>query len=134
MKGYLDADEETQKAIDEEGWLHTGDIGTMDERGYIKITDRLKDMFIVGGFNAYPAEIENTLLQMPGVGEVAVIGVPGCAPRGSGDGVRGSLRQGSRSTPDAVIAWSRGEHGELQGTSGASRCSTPSHATRLGRS
>ena len=76
MKGYLDAPEETKKAIDSEGWLHTGDIGTMDERGYIKITDRLKDMFIVGGFNAYPAEIENTLLQMPGVGEVAVIGVP----------------------------------------------------------
>ncbi|MGB5349078.1 MAG: AMP-binding protein, partial [Polyangiales bacterium] len=59
MKGYFDAADETKKAIDEEGWLHTGDIGTMDERGYVKITDRLKDMFIVGGFNAYPAEIEN---------------------------------------------------------------------------
>ena len=106
MKGYLDADEETKKAIDPDGWLHTGDIGTMDERGYIKITDRLKDMFIVGGFNAYPAEIENTLLQMPGVGEVAVIGVP--------DERLGEVGMafvvpapGQSLTPDAIIAWSR---------------------------
>lgn len=76
MKGYFDAPEETAKAIDADGWLHTGDIGTLDEQGNIRITDRLKDMFIVGGFNAYPAEIENTLLKMPGVGEVAVIGIP----------------------------------------------------------
>jgi acyl-CoA synthetase (AMP-forming)/AMP-acid ligase II len=106
MKGYFDAPEETKKAIDEEGWLHTGDIGTLDERGYIKITDRLKDMFIVGGFNAYPAEIENTLLQMPGVGEVAVIGVP--------DGRLGEVGMafvvpapGQSLAPDAIIAWSR---------------------------
>ncbi len=106
MKGYLDAEEETKKAIDADGWLHTGDIGTMDERGYIKITDRLKDMFIVGGFNAYPAEIENTLLQMPGVGEVAVIGVP--------DERLGEVGMafvvpapGQSLTSDAVIAWSR---------------------------
>jgi len=106
MKGYLDAAEETRKTIDPDGWLHTGDIGTMDERGYIKITDRLKDMFIVGGFNAYPAEIENTLLQMPGVGEVAVIGVP--------DERLGEVGMafvvpapGQSLASGAVIAWSR---------------------------
>ena len=106
MNGYFDAPEETSNAIDGDGWLHTGDIGTLDERGYIKITDRLKDMFIVGGFNAYPAEIENTLLQMPGVGEVAVIGVP--------DQRLGEVGMafvvpapGSSLEPDAVIAWSR---------------------------
>jgi len=106
MKGYLDADEETQKAIDADGWLHTGDIGTMDARGYIKITDRLKDMFIVGGFNAYPAEIENTLLQMPGVGEVAVIGVPDERLGEVGMAFVVSA-PGESLTPDAVIAWSR---------------------------
>jgi len=106
MKGYFDAGEETRKAIDEDGWLHTGDIGTMDERGYIKITDRLKDMFIVGGFNAYPAEIENTLLQMPGVGEVAVIGVPDERLGEVGMAFVVSA-PGQSLTADAVIAWSR---------------------------
>ena len=62
MKGYLDDPEQTAEAIDADGWLHTGDIGVMDERGYVQITDRKKDMFIVGGFNAYPAEIENLML------------------------------------------------------------------------
>ena len=76
MKGYLDDPEETARAIDADGWLHTGDIGTMDDRGYVRITDRKKDMFIVGGFNAYPAEIENALLRHPAVGQVAVVGVP----------------------------------------------------------
>jgi acyl-CoA synthetase (AMP-forming)/AMP-acid ligase II len=106
MKGYFDAPEETEKAIDNDGWLHTGDIGTLDERGNIRITDRLKDMFIVGGFNAYPAEIENTFLKMPGLGEVAVIGVP--------DERLGEVGMafvvpapGQALTPDAVIAWGR---------------------------
>ncbi len=76
MTGYWDDDEETAKAIDAEGWLHTGDIATMDANGNIIITDRLKDMFTVGGFNAYPAEIEAILRQNPLVGAVAVIGVP----------------------------------------------------------
>ena len=106
MKGYLDASEETNKAIDEDGWLHTGDIGTMDERGYIKITDRLKDMFIVGGFNAYPAEIENTLLQMPGVAEVAVIGVPN--ERLGEVGMAFVVpAPGQTLTADGIISWSR---------------------------
>jgi acyl-CoA synthetase (AMP-forming)/AMP-acid ligase II len=76
MQGYFDEPEETAATLDAEGWLHTGDVGTMDERGYIKITDRKKDMFIVGGFNAYPAEIENLLLKHPDIAAVAVVGVP----------------------------------------------------------
>ncbi len=75
-QGFLDDPEETARAIDAEGFLHTGDIGVMDARGYLRITDRKKDMFIVGGFNAYPAEIENLLLTHPCVAHAAVIGVP----------------------------------------------------------
>ena len=65
MRGYLDDPKETARAIDADGWLHTGDLGTLDERGYLRIVGRKKDMFIVGGFNAYPAEIENLLLAHP---------------------------------------------------------------------
>ena len=74
--GYVDDPEATAEAIDTDGWLHTGDIGVLDESGNLRITDRKKDMFIVGGFNAYPAEIEGTLLRHPGVAQVAVVGVP----------------------------------------------------------
>jgi len=76
MSGYFEDQEQTDEAIDPDGWLHTGDIAVMDERGYIDITDRKKDMFIQGGFNAYPAEIESLLLDHPAVAQVAVIGVP----------------------------------------------------------
>ncbi len=76
MQGYLDDPEATAATIDLDGWLHTGDLGTMDERGYVRIVGRSKDMFIVGGFNAYPAEIENALLEHEGVAQAAVIGVP----------------------------------------------------------
>jgi len=76
MQGYLDNPQETARTITEDGWLKTGDVGVMDADGYIRITDRIKDMFIVGGFNCYPAEIENALCNMPGVARVAVIGVP----------------------------------------------------------
>ena len=76
MQEYFEDADQTAEAIDAEGWLHTGDIGTMDERGYLTITDRKKDMFITGGFNAYPAEIEGLLLAHPGVAQVAVVGVP----------------------------------------------------------
>lgn len=61
MLGYLDDPEATAEAIDDDGWLHTGDVGTMDEAGYLSITDRKKDMYISGGFNCYPAEIEKLL-------------------------------------------------------------------------
>lgn len=76
MRGYFELEDETRETIDARGFLHTGDIGTLDERGYIRITDRKKDMFIVGGFNAYPAEIENALLAHPELAEIAVIGIP----------------------------------------------------------
>jgi acyl-CoA synthetase (AMP-forming)/AMP-acid ligase II len=76
MRGYFEEPEETASTIDADGWLHTGDIGVMDERGYVRITDRTKDMFIVGGFNAYPAEIETLLLGHEAIAEAAVIGVP----------------------------------------------------------
>ncbi|AZG47874.1 FadD3 family acyl-CoA ligase [Gordonia insulae] len=75
MRGYLDDDAATKETIDPDGWLHTGDIGTIDERGNLKITDRLKDMYICGGFNVYPAEIEQTLARLDGVTESAVVGV-----------------------------------------------------------
>ena len=74
-QGYFNNPEATQEAIDSDGWLHTGDIGILDSNGYIKITDRSKDMFIVGGFNAYPAEIENILCDHPAISQAAVIGI-----------------------------------------------------------
>ncbi len=76
MQGYLDDPEATTLAIDGDGWLHTGDLGNFDKSGRLKIDGRKKDMFIVGGFNAYPAEIEGFMLEHPAVAQVAVIGVP----------------------------------------------------------
>ncbi|WP_051342753.1 FadD3 family acyl-CoA ligase [Pseudonocardia spinosispora] len=76
MRGYLDDPVATRETIDADGWLHTGDIGTLDRNGYLTITDRLKDMYICGGFNVYPAEVEQALAHLEGVGESAVIGVP----------------------------------------------------------
>jgi acyl-CoA synthetase (AMP-forming)/AMP-acid ligase II len=76
MLGYLDDPAATAAAIDAGGWLHTGDVGEVDERGYLTITDRLKDMYICGGFNVYPAEVEQALARLPGVAESAVVGVP----------------------------------------------------------
>ncbi|MDH0301697.1 MULTISPECIES: FadD3 family acyl-CoA ligase [unclassified Pseudomonas] len=75
MQGYLNDPVASAEAIDADGWLHTGDVGVLDEAGYLRITDRLKDMFITGGFNVYPAEIEQTLLRYPGVAQAAVIGL-----------------------------------------------------------
>ena len=69
MLGYLDDPEATAEAIDADGWLHTGDVGRLDEHGNLEITDRLKDMFIVGGFNVYPAEVEQALARLDGVVE-----------------------------------------------------------------
>lgn len=76
MLGYLDDPAATAEAIDADGWLHTGDVCTIDAAGNLAITDRLKDMYISGGFNVYPAEVEQTLLRHPAVADVAVIGVP----------------------------------------------------------
>ncbi len=76
MLGYLDDPVATKEAIDADGWLHTGDVGRLDADGNLTITDRLKDMYICGGFNVYPAEIEQVLARLDGVAESAVIGVP----------------------------------------------------------
>ena len=76
MSGYLDAPEATAEAIDPGGWLHTGDIGFLDDAGNLAITDRLKDMYVSGGFNVYPAEVEAVLRRHPGVAQVSVVGIP----------------------------------------------------------
>lgn len=76
MSGYFGQDEATAEVIDPDGWLHTGDIGTMDAAGNVTITDRLKDMYVSGGFNVYPAEVEAVLRRHPSVAQVAVVGVP----------------------------------------------------------
>ncbi len=76
MRGYYSDSEATRKAIDPQGWLHSGDLGTMDADGYVRITGRLKDMIIRGGENIYPAEIEEFLFTHPKVAQVAVFGIP----------------------------------------------------------
>jgi acyl-CoA synthetase (AMP-forming)/AMP-acid ligase II len=106
MKGYLDDPEATAAAIDARGFLHTGDLATMDERGYVRIVGRLKDMLIVGGFNVYPAEVENSLLAHDAVGQVAVIGVPD--PRLGEVGMAYVVPAPGRSVdPAAIVAWAR---------------------------
>ena len=76
MKGYWNRPNETANVLDAEGWLHTGDIARMDESGYVYIVDRKKDMILVSGFNVYPNEVEDTVMQHPGVAEVAAVGLP----------------------------------------------------------
>ncbi|MFE7804401.1 FadD3 family acyl-CoA ligase [Streptomyces sp. NPDC057430] len=108
MGGYFEDPEETARAVDEDGWLHTGDVGVLDEAGNLRITDRIKDMFIVGGFNAYPAEIEQLLGLHPDIADVAVIGVPD--PRLGEVGKAFAVRRPSaRVTADDLIAWARRE-------------------------
>ncbi|MCY3634895.1 MAG: FadD3 family acyl-CoA ligase [bacterium] len=106
MAGYFDAPEATAEAIDSDGWLHTGDLGTMDDRGYLKIAGRIKDMFIVGGFNVYPAEIENKLLGHPDVAQAAVVGVP---DERLGEVGRAFIvpQAGAALNPEELIAWCR---------------------------
>ena len=106
MLGYLDDPAATAGAIDPDGWLHTGDVGRVDAAGYLTITDRLKDMYICGGFNVYPAEVEQVLARLDGVAESAVVGVP--------DGRLGEVgrayvvsRVGQALSQDAVIDFCR---------------------------
>ena len=108
MRGYLDDPEQTAQAINDKGWLHTGDIGVMDHEGNISITDRKKDMYINGGFNVYPAEVESLMLAHPDIGQVSVVGVSdqrmgevGCAFV-----VRATGRQPD---PEEIIGWCRNE-------------------------
>jgi HIP---CoA ligase len=106
MQGYLDDPEATAAAIDARGFVHTGDLATMDERGYVRIVGRLKDMLIVGGFNVYPAEVENLLLAHEAISQVAVVGVP---DRRMGEvPVAYVVPAPERSIdPDAIIRWAR---------------------------
>ncbi len=106
MLGYYGDPEATAATIDADGWLHTGDIGIMDDRGYLRITDRLKDMYIVGGFNAYPAEIEGILCTHPGIAQAAVVGVPDDR-MGEVGAAFVIARSGAVLDPDEVIAWAR---------------------------
>ncbi|MFY7838240.1 MAG: FadD3 family acyl-CoA ligase [Novosphingobium sp.] len=107
MRGYLDDPAATAEAIDADGWLHTGDIGTIDAKGYLKITDRKKDMFICGGFNVYPAEIEAILAKHPAIAQAAVIGI---ADERMGELGKAFvvLRAGAEAPSEAdLIVWSR---------------------------
>ncbi|MCX4725918.1 FadD3 family acyl-CoA ligase [Streptomyces sp. NBC_01306] len=108
MREYFEAPEATAEAFTPDGWLRTGDVGILDAAGNLRITDRIKDMFIVGGFNAYPAEIEQLLGLHPDIADLAVVGIP--------DGRLGEVgkayvvrRPGATLTADDLIAWSRRE-------------------------
>jgi acyl-CoA synthetase (AMP-forming)/AMP-acid ligase II len=108
MAGYFEDEAATASAIDRDGWLHTGDVGCLDARGYLRITDRLKDMYICGGFNCYPAEIERALASHPDVARVAVIGSPDdrLGEVGAAFVVR---RPESGLTAESLIDWARRE-------------------------
>jgi acyl-CoA synthetase (AMP-forming)/AMP-acid ligase II len=106
MRGYFEDPDATARAIDRDGWLHTGDVGAFDDDGNLRITDRLKDMFVVGGFNAYPAEIEQAITRHAEVSEAAVIGVP---DERLGEVGRAYVvpRPGAAPTEDEIIAFCR---------------------------
>jgi len=106
MKGYLDDPVATAEAIDAEGWLHTGDIGVLDHEGYLRITDRKKDIFISGGFNCYPAEIEKLLCEHPAVEAAAVVGIPDERMGEIGKAFV-VLRPGREVDAAALTAWAR---------------------------
>ena len=106
MRHYFNNGDATAEALTRDGWLKTGDVGVMDEDGYVRITGRLKEMFIVGGFNCYPAEIENILCDMPGIARAAVIGV---SDERMGEVAKAFLVRDAGDPLDeaAVIEWSR---------------------------
>lgn len=106
MAGYFEDPEATAETIDAGGWLHTGDIGVLDAPGNLRITDRLKDMYVVGGFNAYPAEIEQLLATHPGIAESAVVGVPD-ERLGEVGKAYVVARLGASLDPVEVVAWCR---------------------------
>jgi long-chain acyl-CoA synthetase len=107
MAGYWQRPDETAKVMDKDGWFATGDIGVMDERGFVKIVDRKKDMILVSGFNVYPNEIEAVVAMHPGVLECAAVGVP---DKKSGEAVRlYVVKKDEALTADALIKHCR-EH------------------------
>jgi acyl-CoA synthetase (AMP-forming)/AMP-acid ligase II len=106
MSHYLDDPEATAEALATDGWLRTGDLGVVDASGCLRIVGRAKDMFIVGGFNAYPAEIENALLRHPDIQQAAVIGIPD-ERLGEVGMAFVVLRGGASATGQEIVAWSR---------------------------
>jgi acyl-CoA synthetase (AMP-forming)/AMP-acid ligase II len=106
MQGYLDDPKATAETIDADGWLRTGDIGSIDGEGYLRITDRKKDMYISGGFNCYPAEIEKLLSDHPQIEMAAVVGVPDERMGEIGKAFV-VLRPGQTAEPADIVAWSR---------------------------
>ncbi|MEX6725482.1 FadD3 family acyl-CoA ligase [Parapedomonas caeni] len=108
MRGYFEDPAATAEAIDANGWLHTGDVGRLDADGYLQITDRLKDMYISGGFNCYPAEIERLMAVHPAVAQVAIIGVP-CERMGEVGKAFVVRRPGMQLDADTLITWCRAQ-------------------------
>ena len=101
MKGYWQRPDATAEAIDDDGWFHSGDLGSVDEDGYYFIVDRKKDMIIRGGYNVYPREIEEVLYEHPAVREVAVVGVPD-DHLGEEVGAAIALKPGTEAEPDEL--------------------------------
>ena len=108
MKGYYKNPEATAKAIDSDGWLHSGDLGVMDEQGYFRVTGRIKDMIIRGGENVYPREIENFLYTMPQIKAIEVVGVPS-KKYGEEVGAFITRREGADLCEEDVIDFCRGQ-------------------------
>jgi len=105
MKSYWNRPDETRQVLTDDGWLKTGDIATMDEKGYVRIIDRKKDMIIISGFNVYPSEIENVLISHPDISEAGVIGVP---DEKNGESIKAILVSDKKTlSEDQVIAWCR---------------------------
>lgn len=106
MKGYYNKPEATEEAFKGGSWFHTGDLGRLDEEGYLYIVDRVKDMIIRGGFNIYPREIEEALMTHPAVSMASVIGVPHDR---HGEEVKAFvvLKEGAEAAPEEIVAWSK---------------------------
>jgi acyl-CoA synthetase (AMP-forming)/AMP-acid ligase II len=112
MKGYWNRPEDTAAAL-KDGWLHTGDIGKLDEGGYLYIMDRKKDMIISGGENIYPAEIEDSLRRHP---KVADVGVIGCPDKRWGEAVKAIVvvKEGEKLAEEELIEWCQGKIGRFK--------------------